>query len=125
MRDLRGHFRPEFLNRIDEIVLFKPLLLSEIKKIVDLLLDDVRKRLSDRGVSLVVSDEAKEKIANAGYDPVYGARPLKRYIQRELETKIGRALIAEELQAGASIRVGVKGDALDVETAAADAEQAA
>jgi ATP-dependent Clp protease ATP-binding subunit ClpB len=125
MRDLRGHFRPEFLNRIDEIVLFKPLLLSEIKKIVDLLLDDVRKRLSDRGVSLVVSDEAKEKIANAGYDPVYGARPLKRYIQRELETKIGRALIAEELHAGASIRVGVKGDALDVETAAADAEQAA
>jgi ATP-dependent Clp protease ATP-binding subunit ClpB len=125
MRELRGHFRPEFLNRVDEIVLFKPLMLSEIKKIVDLLLEDVRWRLSDRGVSLVVSDAAKEKIANAGYDPVYGARPLRRYIQRELETKIGRALIAEELQAGASIEVDVKGDALEVRATAAKAEQAA
>jgi ATP-dependent Clp protease ATP-binding subunit ClpB len=125
MRDLRGHFRPEFLNRIDEIVLFKPLLLSEIKRIVDLLLEDVRERLSDRGVALEVSDDAKEKIAHAGYDPVYGARPLKRYIQRELETKIGRVLIAEELQTGASINVSLKGDALQVETVAAQAERAA
>jgi ATP-dependent Clp protease ATP-binding subunit ClpB len=125
MRELRGHFRPEFLNRVDEIVLFKPLMLSEIKKIVDLLLEDVRKRLSDRGISLVVSDAAKEKIANAGYDPVYGARPLRRYIQRELETKIGRALIAEELQTGASIEVDVKGDALEVRAVPAKSEQAA
>jgi ATP-dependent Clp protease ATP-binding subunit ClpB len=125
MRDLRGHFRPEFLNRVDEIVLFKPLMLSEIKKIVDLLLEDVRKRLSDRGISLVVSDAAKEKIATAGYDPVYGARPLKRYIQRELETKIGRALIAEELQTGSSIQVDLKGDALEVRSVDGAEEKAA
>jgi ATP-dependent Clp protease ATP-binding subunit ClpB len=116
MRDLRGHFRPEFLNRIDEIVLFKPLSLSEITSIVDLLLADVTKRLTDREISLEVSDAAKEHIAQAGYDPVYGARPLKRYIQRELETKVGRALIADELQPGAKIVVDVEDSALSIHT---------
>ncbi len=125
MGELRGHFRPEFLNRVDEIVLFKPLLLTEIKKIVDLLLEDVRKRLSDRGIGLEVSEAAKEKIANSGYDPVYGARPLRRYIQRELETKIGRALIAEELQTGAVIEVDITDDMLEVRVAQAKSEQAA
>jgi ATP-dependent Clp protease ATP-binding subunit ClpB len=116
MRDLRGHFRPEFLNRIDEIVLFKPLSLAEITSIVDLLLADVTKRLSDRGISIEVSDAAKEHIAQAGYDPVYGARPLKRYIQRELETKVGRALIADELQPGAKIVVDAEDGALSIRT---------
>jgi ATP-dependent Clp protease ATP-binding subunit ClpB len=116
MRDLRGHFRPEFLNRIDEIVLFKPLSLSEITSIVDLLLGDVTKRLSERGVTIEVSPAAKEHIAQAGYDPVYGARPLKRYIQRELETRVGRALIADELQAGGKIVVDAAGGELSVVT---------
>jgi ATP-dependent Clp protease ATP-binding subunit ClpB len=117
MRDLRGHFRPEFLNRIDEIVLFKPLSLKEITSIVDLLLADVTKRLSDRGISVEVSKAAKEHIAQAGYDPVYGARPLKRYIQRELETRVGRALIADELQAGSVVKVDMGKDGLVVSTA--------
>jgi ATP-dependent Clp protease ATP-binding subunit ClpB len=114
MRDLRGHFRPEFLNRIDEIVLFKPLSLAEITSIVELLLQDVRKRLSDRSVLLEVTEAAKKHIAEAGYDPVYGARPLKRYIQRELETKVGRALIADELPQGGTISVDAGADGLTV-----------
>ncbi|MCO6432657.1 MAG: ATP-dependent chaperone ClpB [Deltaproteobacteria bacterium] len=114
MRDLRSHFRPEFLNRIDEIVLFKPLTLEEIKRIVDLLLNDVRRRLEDRNVTLEITDEAKEYVAKAGYDPVYGARPLKRYLQRELETKIGRALIANEIAEDSVIKVSIKDGALSI-----------
>jgi ATP-dependent Clp protease ATP-binding subunit ClpB len=125
MRDLRGHFRPEFLNRIDEIVLFKPLSLNEITSIVDLLLADVMKRLAERGITITVSEEAKTHIAQAGYDPVYGARPLKRYIQRELETRVGRALIADELQIGSVVLVGVREGALTVETRAGGESQAA
>ena len=114
MRDLRGHFRPEFLNRIDEIVLFKPLLLSEITGIVGLLIADVTKRLAERNIKLEVSQDAKEFIANSGYDPVYGARPLKRYIQRELETRIGRAIISDELPPGSTLQVGVQDGALSI-----------
>jgi ATP-dependent Clp protease ATP-binding subunit ClpB len=114
MRDLRSHFRPEFLNRIDEIVLFKPLTLTEITTIVDLLLNDVRKRLTEREITLEVSDSAKEFIAKSGYDPVYGARPLKRFIQRELETRVGRALIAEELTAGSVVKVDQENGSLIV-----------
>lgn len=114
MRDLRGHFRPEFLNRIDEIVLFKPLSLSEITSIVGLLIADVTKRLAERNIKLEVSQDAKEFIANSGYDPVYGARPLKRYIQRELETRIGRAIISDELPPGSTLKVGVQDGALSI-----------
>ena len=114
MRDLRGHFRPEFLNRIDEIVLFKPLSLSEITSIVGLLIADVTKRLAERNIKLEVSQDAKEFIANSGYDPVYGARPLKRYIQRELETRIGRAIISDELPPGSTLQVGVQDGVLSI-----------
>jgi ATP-dependent Clp protease ATP-binding subunit ClpB len=117
MRDLRGYFRPEFLNRIDEIVLFKPLTLKEITSIVDLLLADVTRRLSERGITIDVTEAAKEHIAQAGYDPVYGARPLKRYIQRELETKVGRALIADELHPGSVVKVDAGESGLAVSTA--------
>lgn len=112
MRELRSHFRPEFLNRIDEIVLFKPLSLAEITTIVGLLVKDVQKRIADRGITLDITDAAKECIAKSGYDPVYGARPLKRYIQRELETKIARSLIADEVTSGSTIKVDAKGDSL-------------
>jgi ATP-dependent Clp protease ATP-binding subunit ClpB len=114
MRELRGHFRPEFLNRIDEIVLFKPLSLGEITKIVGLLVQDVQKRVAERGVTLEVSQAAKEFIAKTGYDAVYGARPLKRFIQRELETKVARSLIANEIPAGSVVKVDVAGDKLEV-----------
>ena len=114
MRDMRAHFRPEFLNRVDEIVVFKPLSLAEITRIVDLMLDDVRRRLAARDISLEITDAAKEFVAKAGYDPVYGARPLRRYIQRELETKLGRALIADEIPDGAKIDVGIKDQEIQI-----------
>ena len=107
-------FRPEFLNRVDDVVLFKPLLLSEIQQIVGLLTRDLSHRLAERGVKLELSDAAREFIAREGYDPVYGARPLKRYLQHQLETRIGRALIAGEVGAGAVIEVGLADGGLDV-----------
>ena len=115
MADLRSHFRPEFLNRIDDIVLFKPLTLAEITKIVDLQVNDIRKRLIDRNIGLELTEEAKLFIANAGYDPVYGARPLKRYLQHELETKIGRAILAGDLVDGSTLRVTAEDDQLKIE----------
>jgi ATP-dependent Clp protease ATP-binding subunit ClpB len=101
--ELRGHFRPEFLNRIDETVLFKPLTLQEIEQIVDLQFEGVRRRLADRRLSLEVTEPARVHIAREGYDPVYGARPLRRFIQREVETRIGRALLSGEILDGATI----------------------
>lgn len=117
MADLRSHFRPEFLNRVDEIVLFKPLTLAEIESIVDLLLEETRKRLRSRDIEIEISQPAREFIAKTGYDPVYGARPLKRFIQRELETRIGRALIADQVGSGSMIRVTLKDDQLAVDLA--------
>jgi ATP-dependent Clp protease ATP-binding subunit ClpB len=114
MTELRYRFRPEFLNRIDDIVIFKPLTLPEIERIVDLLLDDVRARLADRRIELVVTEEARATIARDGFDPVYGARPLRRYIQREVETRIGRALLAGQVRDGATITVDVEGEDLVV-----------
>jgi ATP-dependent Clp protease ATP-binding subunit ClpB len=108
MADLREHFRPEFLNRVDEIIMFKPL--PEIERIVDLQFEDVRRRLAGRRVRLEVTEAARELIARLGYDPVYGARPLRRYIQREIETRIGRALIAGDIGEGAAIIVDAEGE---------------
>ncbi len=114
MKEMRMHFRPEFLNRVDDIVLFKPLQLDEIKQIVGLLMDDLRRRLAGRGVTLELSEPAREFVAREGYDPVYGARPLKRFLQHRLETKIGRALIAGEVTEGSVIEIGLKDGQLDV-----------
>jgi ATP-dependent Clp protease ATP-binding subunit ClpB len=114
MGELREQFRPEFLNRVDEIVLFKPLSLNEIERIVDLQIADVRARLADRRVELELTEEARVLIAREGYDPVYGARPLRRFIQREVETRIGRALISGEIGEGDTILVDADGDELIV-----------
>ena len=97
MAEMKDHFRPEFLNRVDEIVLFKPLTLKEIERIVDLQLNLLRTRLAERHIEIELTDTAKELLARRGYDPVYGARPLKRVIQRELETKLSRALLKGEI----------------------------
>lgn len=97
MSELRAHFRPEFLNRVDEIVLFKPLRFSEIKEIIELQLNEIRKRLEDRMITIELTDKAKEFIAHEAYDPVYGARPLKRYLQRHVETPLARKIIAGEI----------------------------
>jgi ATP-dependent Clp protease ATP-binding subunit ClpB len=107
MADLREHFRPEFLNRVDETVLFKPLTLSEIVRIVELQVDSVRRRLAERRLSLELTEAARDFIAREGYDPVYGARPLRRFIQREVETKIGRALLSGETVEGSTVVVDV------------------
>ena len=107
MAALRSHFRPEFLNRVDDIVLFKPLSQNEITKIVDLLVAGLAKRLEDRNITLTLTDAAKQHVAEHGYDPVYGARPLKRYLQHEVETRIGRAIIAGEVPEGSTVQVGV------------------
>jgi ATP-dependent Clp protease ATP-binding subunit ClpB len=107
MGDLRGHFRPEFLNRVDDIVLFKPLTLDEIERITELQIDSVRRRLADRRMTLELGDAARRHIAEQGYDPVYGARPLRRYIQREVETRIARALLAGDIRDGATVRLDV------------------
>ncbi len=98
MGELNRYFRPEFLNRLDDVVLFTPLSQDEIIKIADLMVLAVQKRLSDRGIRIVLDDSAKDVIIREGYDPVYGARPLKRYIQRTIETLLGRALISGEIQ---------------------------
>jgi len=107
MREMRAHFRPEFLNRVDDIVLFKRLTLEEIERIVDLLTEDLRQRLSDRHIALEMTEPARAFVAREGFDPVYGARPLKRFLQRELETRIGRALIGGDILDGASITVAL------------------
>ncbi len=112
MAELRKAFRPEFLNRIDETILFKPLTLEEITSIVDLLLADLNKRLADRRVTVVLDKKAKEWAAEKGYDPVFGARPLKRFLQRNIETKLARALIGGEIAEGAEVKFSVKDDAL-------------
>jgi ATP-dependent Clp protease ATP-binding subunit ClpB len=107
MAALRSHFRPEFLNRIDDIVLFKPLTQAEIEHIVTLMFDDLRARLADRRMTLELSEPARRHIAREGFDPVYGARPLRRHIAREVETRVGRALLAGDVQDGARIRIDV------------------
>jgi ATP-dependent Clp protease ATP-binding subunit ClpB len=96
------------LNRVDDIVLFKPLTLGEIKQIVELLLNQLKNRLQDRGIKLTLSDAAKEHIARAGYDPVYGARPLKRYLQREVETGLSRKLLSGEITDNSNVEIGLK-----------------
>lgn len=105
MSELRAHFRPEFLNRVDEIVLFKPLTFAEIKRIVDLQLKLLRQRLADRHIELELTDAAKEHIAREGYDPVYGARPLKRFLQRHIETALSRRILAGEVRDNSRVRV--------------------
>jgi ATP-dependent Clp protease ATP-binding subunit ClpB len=103
--ELRAQFRPEFLNRVDDIVLFKPLTRVEIERIVVLQLEGLRRRLAERRIELVLTDEARSLIAESGYDPVYGARPLRRYIQREIETRIARALLSGEVLDGARVTI--------------------
>ena len=113
-QELKGHFRPEFLNRVDDVILFKPLTQSEVENIVELLIDGLKQRLAERQIKLELKPEAKAFIARSAYDPVYGARPLKRYIQRELETQLGRQLIAGSVTEGSRLIVDVVNGALNV-----------
>lgn len=114
MRELGHHFRPEFLNRVDDIVLFKPLSLAEIGQIVRKLVEHLQSRLNDRQITLQLTDEAVNLIAEQGFDPAYGARPLKRFIQRALETKVARAMIAGEASEGSTVVVSVVDNELQI-----------
>jgi len=114
LRELRRHFRPEFLNRVDDIVLFKALTEPEIERIVELMFDDLRARLADRRMTLTLTDGARRFMAEKGFDPVYGARPLRRFIAHEVETRIGRALLGGDVHDGAAIRVDVNDGELEV-----------
>ncbi len=114
MMELRKSFRPEFLNRIDETILFKPLTLEEITVIVDLLLADLNKRLADRRITVQLDKKAKEWTAEKGYDPVFGARPLKRFLQRQVETKLARALIGGKIAEDSVVTFAVKDDELAI-----------
>ena len=109
---LKSQFRPEFLNRIDEIVFYKPLSKDEIVKIVDLQLNDLRRRLKDKQLDVQLTDRAKTYVVDAGYDPVYGARPLKRFLQSKIETLIARIIIGQDLHHGSVITVDYNGNEL-------------
>jgi ATP-dependent Clp protease ATP-binding subunit ClpB len=115
MSEMKGRFKPEFLNRLDDIILFKPLTTSEIKKIIDIFLREISSRLEERQIELKVTDNAKELMAREGYDPVYGARPLKRYIESVLETEIARKIISGEIYDGMTIGVDAIGDNIKIE----------
>ncbi len=114
MNELKAGFRPEFLNRVDDIVLFKPLHIDEIIKIADLLAGQLKLRLKEQRITLQISKEALGFIAKAGYDPVYGARPLKRYLQRELETRVARAIIGGDVVEGGTLTVDLVDGALSI-----------
>ena len=108
MNDLRGHFRPEFLNRLDEIILFKPLTKDNIGNIVDLMVAELDQRLSDQELSLILTEAAKEQVVENGYDPVYGARPLKRYLQNYVETLAARKILSGDVHAGDTLELDVR-----------------
>jgi ATP-dependent Clp protease ATP-binding subunit ClpB len=112
---LRRQFRPEFLNRVDEIVVFRALTEAELARIVEIQLDGLRRRLAERRITLEVTAAAEAHLARTGYDPVFGARPLKRVIQRDVETPVARLIVAGKLRDGGTVRVDVAGEALRVE----------
>lgn len=113
---LKARFKPEFLNRVDDIIMFKPLTVEDIKKIIDIFLDDIRKRLKDKNIQLNITDSAKDIMAKEGYDQIYGARPLKRYIEDTIETQLARKIIAGgEIYEGTTVEVDLKGDSITIE----------
>ena len=113
MNELKGHFRPEFLNRLDEIIMFKPLTKDNIGHIINLLMDDLNKRLVEKEIKIELTDTAKQFITDNGYDPIYGARPLKRYLQKHVETLAAKLILADGVRAGDTILIDVKDGKLD------------
>ncbi|MDK2933820.1 MAG: ATP-dependent Clp protease ATP-binding subunit ClpB [Clostridiales bacterium] len=114
MNELNRHFKPEFLNRVDEVVLFKPLRKAEIIKIIDLALKDIQRRLDDRRITLKVSDRAKQYMADKAYTPIFGARPVKRYMQKFVETEIGKMIIKGDISDGKNVNIDFQDDSLKI-----------
>ena len=113
--DLKAHFRPEFLNRLDEIILFHPLTKENIGHIVDLQINELNSRLADRQIRIELTDEARESVVDGGYDPAFGARPLKRYIQKNVETLAARKILEGSVLQGQTILIGCSGGSLTAE----------
>jgi ATP-dependent Clp protease ATP-binding subunit ClpB len=122
LEQLRGRFRPEFLNRIDDIIIFAPLGLEQIESIVELMMGDLRRRLDERQITLELTPEARRLIAERGYDPLFGARPLRRYISHDIETRLGRALLSGEVMEGSTVRIDVRDGDLAVDVVGAPAK---
>ena len=113
MEELQGHFRPEFLNRLDEIIMFKPLTKDNIGNIIKLMMNDLNKRLEDREIQVALTPEAESFIIEHGYDPIYGARPLKRFLQKHVETLSAKLILEDAVDAGDTIEIGVADDKLE------------
>ncbi len=113
LNELRAHFRPEFLNRLDEIIMFKPLSKTDVRQIIDLLVSDINRRLTEREVRLELTDASKDFVVEGGYEPMYGARPLKRYLQKHVETLAARLILEGNVGRGSTIIVDVKNDVLE------------
>ena len=112
MNDLKNHFRPEFLNRLDETIMFKPLTKANITNIIDLLVKDLNRRLADKELSVELTPAAKNYVADHGYEPMYGARPLKRYLQKSVETLAARLILSDGVDAEDTILIDVENDQL-------------
>jgi ATP-dependent Clp protease ATP-binding subunit ClpB len=119
LEDVRGYFRPEFINRVDEILVFDPLSRDQIARIVDIQLRSLRERLAERKLTLTLTDAAREYVADAGYDPAFGARPLKRVIQREIQDKLALALLSGEIHDGDEVVIDTGEGGLVLKTATA------
>jgi ATP-dependent Clp protease ATP-binding subunit ClpB len=107
---VKAFFKPEFFNRVDDIVLFAPLIRSELEKIIELQLDEIQKRLEERRISIELDREIKDWLIERGYSPVYGARPLKRLLQKEIETLLAKAIITGEVAEGSNVRISIEND---------------
>ena len=116
MNELKGHFRPEFLNRLDEIIMFKPLTKDNIGHIINLLMDDLNKRLVEKEIKVELTDSAKKFITDNGYDPIYGARPLKRYLQKHVETLAAKLILGDGVRTGDTILIDEKDGQLSAST---------
>jgi ATP-dependent Clp protease ATP-binding subunit ClpB len=114
MSEMKRRFKPEFLNRVDDIIMFKPLNKEGIRRIIDIFLNELRRRLSDRNIDLSITDSAKDILINEGYDPIYGARPLKRYIGNILETKIAKMIIAGQITDGCNLIIDGIDDKIEI-----------
>lgn len=109
-RELKNNFRPEFINRIDDIIVFSPLTEAQIVQIIDLSMKEIQGRLKEREITLILTDAAKQLIAKEAYSPIYGARPVKRYLQKNIETQIAERIIRGEIQDGCTVTIDADGD---------------
>jgi ATP-dependent Clp protease ATP-binding subunit ClpC len=115
--ELKRYFRPEFINRLDHVIVFKPLTKEHMKQIVEIMIKKLGSRLKDKKIELVITEQAKEYLAERGHDPIFGARPLRRLIEREIETPLAKLIIAGEVKEGQTVRVDYRGGELKLEVA--------